>query len=196
MSTTPARPLPPAVRDKLGKLLPMLSSEPRRRAGRRGGGDRAGAEKQRLRLARSGGEHRSPAPVREPPRRQAPDDDTSTTMDAGELIDLITTVRDSGVWFGPRSETIPRRAARARRRLCIRFHQPEAATLARRPRPQGQGGRAMTAQEVLTLRVTLLRAGYAPIPLYRQGAARVRQEQRAQGTGPLADAGRCLGRSN
>ena len=27
MSATPARPLPPAVRDKLGKLLPMLSSD-------------------------------------------------------------------------------------------------------------------------------------------------------------------------
>ena len=27
MSATPARPLPPGVRDKLGKLLPMLSSD-------------------------------------------------------------------------------------------------------------------------------------------------------------------------
>ena len=27
MSATPARPLPSAVRDKLGKLLPMLSSD-------------------------------------------------------------------------------------------------------------------------------------------------------------------------
>ena len=58
MSITPARPLPPAVRDKLGKLLPMLSSRPRRRTGRRGGGDRAGAEKPRPRLARSDGEYR------------------------------------------------------------------------------------------------------------------------------------------
>ncbi|XIA62130.1 hypothetical protein ACFIOY_20915 [Bradyrhizobium sp. TZ2] len=47
----------------------------------------------------------SPAPAREPHRRrQAPDDDTSTRMDADELIDLITTVRDSGARIGPSSE--------------------------------------------------------------------------------------------
>src|SRR4029077_12199005 len=50
--------------------------------------------------------------------------------------------------------------------LFVRLHQPQAATLARRPRPQGKEGRIMTAQEVLALRVTLLRAGYAPIPLF------------------------------
>ncbi len=105
MSTTTARPLPPAVRDKLGKLLPLLSSEH--------DGERAGAAAAIERVLKSNDRDwhdlvavvTTAAPVPEPPRRQSPEDDTSTTMDAGELADLITTLRDSGVWLGPRSET-------------------------------------------------------------------------------------------
>ena len=105
MSTTPARPLPPAVRDKLGKLLPMLSSDH--------DGERVGAVAAIERVLKSNNcdwhdlaaSIGAPAPAREPPRRrQAPDDDTSTTMDADELIDLIAMVRDSGAWIGPSSE--------------------------------------------------------------------------------------------
>jgi len=106
MSTSPTRPLPPAVRDKLGKLVPMLSSDH--------DGERVGAVAAIERTLRSNGcdwhdlaaSIATPAPVREPPRqrRQAPDDDTSTTMDAGELIDLIATVRDSGARLGTSSE--------------------------------------------------------------------------------------------
>ncbi len=104
MSTTPARPLPPAVRDKLGRLLPMLSSNH--------DGERVGAVAAIERVLKSNNcdwhdlaaSIGSPVPVREPPRRQAPDDDTSTTVDAGKLIDLIAAVRASGVWIGPSSE--------------------------------------------------------------------------------------------
>src|SRR6478735_6120632 len=106
MSTSPTRPLPPAVRDKLGKLLSMLSSDH--------DGERVGAVAAIERTLRSNGcdwhdlaaSIAAPAPVREAPRRhrQAPDDDTSTTMDAGELIDLIATVRESGARIGSRSE--------------------------------------------------------------------------------------------
>jgi hypothetical protein len=39
----------------------------------------------------------------EPPRRQAADD-TSSMVSAEDLVDLITKVRHSGAWFGPRSD--------------------------------------------------------------------------------------------
>ena len=106
MSATPARLLPPAVRDKLGKLLPMLSSDH--------DGERVGAVAAIERVLKSS--HRdwhdlaasiaAPAPAREARRRrrQASDDETSTTIDAGELIDLIATVRASSAWIGPSSE--------------------------------------------------------------------------------------------
>jgi hypothetical protein len=137
MSTTPTRPLPSAVRDKLGKLLPMLSSDH--------DGERVGAVAAIERTLRSSGcdwhdlaaSIASPAPVRESPRqrRRAPDDDTSATMDAGELIDLIAAVRDQRRLDRAELRTISRRAARTRRRLCVRFHQSQATTLARRSRP-------------------------------------------------------------
>ena len=103
-AATPVRPLPPAVRDKLGKLLPMLSSDHN--------GERAGAVAaiERVLKANDRDWHDlaasivAPAPAREPPRRKAPDDDASTTMCADDLVDLITMVRDSGAWLGPRSE--------------------------------------------------------------------------------------------
>ena len=103
-AATPARPLPPVVRDKLGKLLPMLSSDH--------DGERAGAVAAIERVLKSHSRDwhdlaaniAAPAPARAPPRRQAPDDETSTTICAEDLVDLITTVRDSGAWFGPRSE--------------------------------------------------------------------------------------------
>ena len=46
----------------------------------------------------------APAPVREPPRRHTHDTGASATMNAGDLIDLIIMVRDSGAWIGSRSE--------------------------------------------------------------------------------------------
>jgi hypothetical protein len=104
MSTTPGRPLPPAVRDKLGKLLPMLSSHH--------DGERAGAVAAIERVLKShdrdwhdlAASVGATASTREPPRRHASDDESSTTMDASDLIDLITRVRDSGAWLGPSSE--------------------------------------------------------------------------------------------
>ena len=104
MSATPTRPLPPAVRDKLGKLLPMLSSD---HDGERVGAVRAIERVLKINnrdwhdLAASIG---TPVPAREPPRRQTHDTSASTTMDAGDLIDLITMVCDSGAWVGSRSE--------------------------------------------------------------------------------------------
>ena len=104
MSAAPARPLPPAVRDKLGKLLPMLSSDH--------DGERVGAVAAIERVLKSNNcdwhdlaaSIGTPAPGREPPRRHTPDNGASTTMCAGDLIDLITRVRDSGAWIGSRSE--------------------------------------------------------------------------------------------
>ena len=101
MSTTPARPLPPAVRDKLGKLLPMLSSDR--------DGERVGAVAAIDRVLRNANldwhdlsaSIGATAPAREPPRPRA-DDGDSTTMCAEDLIDLITTVRDSGAWLSKR----------------------------------------------------------------------------------------------
>jgi hypothetical protein len=103
MSATPVRPLPSAVRDKLGKLLPMLSSKH--------DGERAGAVAAIERVLKNHDRdwHDLAASItaksahRVPPRAQA-DDAASTTMCAEDLIDLIAKVRDSGVWFGPRSE--------------------------------------------------------------------------------------------
>ena len=68
MSATPARPLPPAVRDKLGKLLPMLSSDH--------DGERVGAVAAIERVLKSNNcdwhdlaaSIGTPAPAREPPR--------------------------------------------------------------------------------------------------------------------------------
>ena len=104
MSATPARPLPPAVRDKLGKLLPMLSSDH--------DGERVGAVAAIERVLKSKAAigttwRRASAHQRlrrEPPRLTRIDNGASTTMDAGDLIDLITMVRDSGAWIGSRSE--------------------------------------------------------------------------------------------
>jgi len=106
MSATPARPLPPAVRDKLGTPLPMLSSDH--------DGERVGAVAAIERVLKSNNcdwhdlaaSIAAPAAAREPLRRHASDDKSSTTMNAGDLIDLITRVRDSGAWIGSRSEEI------------------------------------------------------------------------------------------
>ena len=85
MSATPARPLPPAVRDKLGRLLPMLSSNH--------DGERVGAVAAIERVLRSSNcdwhdlaaSIAAPAATREPPRqRRAPDDGTFKTMNADD----------------------------------------------------------------------------------------------------------------
>src|SRR6476619_5374933 len=104
MNATPARSLPPAVRDKLGRLLPMLSSNHN--------GERVGAVAAIERVLKSNNcdwhdlaaSIAAPAAAREPLRRHASDYKSSATMDAGDLIDLITRVRDSGAWIGSRSE--------------------------------------------------------------------------------------------
>jgi hypothetical protein len=99
MGAAPARPLPPAVRDKLGKLLPMLSSSH--------DGERVGAVAAIERVLKNhdrdwhdlaatlGGDER--------PRAYAADD-ASTAVRAEDLVNLITKIRDSGARFGPRSE--------------------------------------------------------------------------------------------
>jgi hypothetical protein len=103
MSAMPARPLPPALRDKLGKLLPMLSSDH--------DGERVGAVAAIERVLKSHDRDWhdltasivASAAVREPQRSQtevAP----STTMCAEDMIDLVTWVRGSGTSLGPRSE--------------------------------------------------------------------------------------------
>jgi hypothetical protein len=104
MSTTPARPLLSEVRDKLGKLLPLLSSEHN--------GERVGAVAAIERVLKNNDRDwhdlaallAGTAPTREPPRRQERQDDDPDTMDAGQLVDLITRLRDSGTVFGSRSE--------------------------------------------------------------------------------------------
>jgi hypothetical protein len=116
MSTTPVRPLSSEVRDKLGKLLPLLSPEHT--------GERTGAVAAIERVLKNNGRdwHDLAAsigatePAREPPRRQARQDDDPDTVDAEELIDLITRLRDSGATFGSRSdEFLDGLLARARR---------------------------------------------------------------------------------
>jgi hypothetical protein len=103
MRAMPARSLAPPLRDKLGKLLPMLSSDH--------DGERVGAVAAIQRLLKSHGLdwHDLAASIiatpaaREPPRPQS-EDGTSTTMCAEDLIGLIARVRRSGAWLGPRSE--------------------------------------------------------------------------------------------
>ena len=98
MSATPARPLPSAVRDKLGKLLPMLSSDH--------DGERVGAVAAIERVLKSHDRdwHDLAASIgatvstREAPRRHTHDAGASTRMNPGDLIDLIAMVRDSGTW--------------------------------------------------------------------------------------------------
>ena len=89
MSTTPTRPLPSAVRDKLGKLLPMLSSDH--------DGERVGAVAAIERVLKSNNcdwhDLAAMLTTTAPAARQSPrphsDGDTSAKMDAGDLIDLI-----------------------------------------------------------------------------------------------------------
>jgi hypothetical protein len=116
MSTTPARPLPSTVRDRIGKLLPMLSSDH--------DGERAAVARAIGRVLESSGNDwhdlvawiGASAPAREPPRRQASQDDDPDNVDAEEMIDLITRLRDSGATFGSRSdEFLDGLLARARR---------------------------------------------------------------------------------
>ena len=99
MTATPARPLPFAVRDKLGKLLPMLSSD--------NDGERAGAVAAIARVLKKHNRdwHDLAAMLgcadHDRPRPYVSDD---TAMPAEDLVDLITKIRDTGARFGPRSE--------------------------------------------------------------------------------------------
>ena len=106
MSATPARPLPPAVRDKLGKLLPLLSSDHN--------GERVGAVAAIERVLKSAGldwhdltgvitAPPAAAPSPPPPRPAAAEDDTPLAMLNTELIDLITALREARQ-FTARSE--------------------------------------------------------------------------------------------
>src|SRR5258705_13943506 len=103
MSATPARPLPPVVRDKLGKLLPMLSSNH--------DGGRVGAVAAIERVLKSSNRDwhdlaaalGAAAPAHESPRPQA-DSGASARMRAKDLVSLITAIRDSSAWLGPQSE--------------------------------------------------------------------------------------------
>jgi hypothetical protein len=104
MSTTPTRPLPSEVRDRTSKLLPMLSSDHK--------GERVGAVAAIERVLRGAnldwhdlaGLITAPAQAaREPPRQQH-EPDANDTIDAEELVDLITRLRDSGACFGSRSD--------------------------------------------------------------------------------------------
>jgi hypothetical protein len=103
MSTMPARPLPPALRVKLGKLMPMLSSDR--------DGERAAAVAAIERTLKNHDRDwhdlaasiaATPA-VRELLRSQS-EDGASTTMRAEDLIDVITRVRGSGTWRRARTE--------------------------------------------------------------------------------------------
>ena len=119
----------------------------------------------------------APAPVREAPRRhrQAQDDGTSTTMDAGDLIDLITTVRDSGAWIGPRSEQFLDGLLERAGRFATVFLTPKqkhGSTISR-SRQKGPhhdcAGSPGPAGDAAARRLF-------PDPAVRQGAARVWQE--------------------
>jgi len=103
MSAMPARPLPPALRDKLGKLLPMLSSDR--------DGERAAAVAAIERTLKSYdldwhdlAESIVATAVTLEPSRSQSEIGASTTMCAEDLIDLITWVRGSCIRPGPRSE--------------------------------------------------------------------------------------------
>ena len=116
MSTTPARPLSSEVRDKLGKLLPLLSSDHN--------GERVGAVAAIQRVLKNNDRDwhdlaallSGAAPTHEPSRRQEHHDDDPDTIDAEQLVDLIMRLRDSGAVFGSRSEEfLDGLLARARR---------------------------------------------------------------------------------
>jgi hypothetical protein len=102
-AATPVRPLPPAVRDRIGKLLPMLSSDH--------DGERAGAVAAIGRVLTGAGYDwhdltglltASPPPP--PPRRApTPEEDTSMAMLDHELVGLIKALR-AGRRFTARSE--------------------------------------------------------------------------------------------
>lgn len=103
-AATPVRPLSPAVRDKLGKLLPMLSSEHN--------GERIGAVAAIGRVLKNAGYDwhdltglltaATPAPPLHRP--QAADDDMPLAMLDRELVDLVAAIRATGMRFTARSE--------------------------------------------------------------------------------------------
>jgi len=107
-AATPVRPLPPAVRDKLGKLLPMLSSD---HDGERTGAvaaigrvlKNAGYDWHNLTGLLAGSPAASPPPSSSP-RPQAAEDDTPMAMLDRELVDLIAALRAGGRRFTVRSE--------------------------------------------------------------------------------------------
>jgi hypothetical protein len=96
MSATPARPLPPAVREKLGKLVPMLSScHNGERAGAVAAIERvligAGLDWHDLTAAITAPAASHPQP---PPRRPAgSDDELGVTMLNHELVALVAALR-------------------------------------------------------------------------------------------------------
>ena len=53
----------------------------------------------------------------------------------------------------------------------------------------------MTAQEVLALRLTLLRTGYVPLPLFGKVPPAYGKNNSRKGLGELATARRCLART-
>lgn len=98
MSATPARPLPPAVRERLGKLLPMLSSSHN--------GERAGAVAAIERVLKGAGldwhdftaaittpPATSPHRPTPPPPHADPGEELGMSMLNHELVDLVEALR-------------------------------------------------------------------------------------------------------
>jgi hypothetical protein len=106
MSTTPTRPLPPSVRDKLGKLLPMLASDR--------DGERVGAVCAIGRVLKSakldwhdlaGLITAGEAPAQRPPKPHTAGSGGATTeMNSVDLAHFIEALRGSGFTFNARSE--------------------------------------------------------------------------------------------
>jgi hypothetical protein len=100
MAATPARPLPPAVREKLGKLVPLLSSNHN--------GERVGALAAIERVLKSAGldwhdftgwitapPPAAPPPPPRQPRTADPEEELGMSMLDHELVSLVEALRAS-----------------------------------------------------------------------------------------------------
>jgi hypothetical protein len=100
----PVGKLPPLVRDKLAKLVPLLATDK--------DGERVGTVAAIDRVLKNSGcdwhdlaAQITAGPVQEQPRPQSgPQGHVADEMDSDDLIDLVEAIRDSGAEFNDRSE--------------------------------------------------------------------------------------------
>jgi hypothetical protein len=142
--TTPTKPLPTVVREKLGRLLPLLASGY--------AGEQAATLAAVGRLLEAYGLNwfdfsaaiTGPAPAAPPPRSPPPTQDdergTGTSLSGREVVKLVNAVRASKCYLSPRSEEfLESMLERAHRYPTIYVSQKQLAWLADLARKAGLG---------------------------------------------------------